>query len=134
MESIIETYTILKESKNNLCHIVLRVDGILQVSTMNDVEYGKEEATEVIKSILKIAETKQYHILILSGKDSNVTIESMKLISSPIAMSYAIAKAYVIDSLPQKLMANFYLKVLNPKKPVKFFKTQTDAESWLKSL
>ena len=100
---------------------------------MKDIEYGQDEAEEIIKNILQITQHKKYAILVVSGAYSNVTIESMKILSSPIAMSYAIAKAYVINSLSQKLMANFYLKFLKPDKPVRFFKNINDAEIWLKT-
>lgn len=101
---------------------------------MKDVEYGQEEAIEIIKNILEITENKTYCVLIVAGEHSNVTVESMKILTSPIAMNYAIAKAYVIKSLPQKLMANFYIRFLRPEKPVKFFKNQNDAENWLKTI
>ena len=128
-----ETYLIIREFKNHLSHIKLRSDNVLQINTLKDIEYGLDEAKEIIKNILEITKNKKYYVLVVSGEYSNVTIESMKLLSSPIAMSYAIAKAYVINSLPQKLMANFYLKFLKPEKPVRFFKNKNDAEIWLKT-
>lgn len=77
---------------------------------------------------------KQYYILILSGEFSNVTVDSMKILSTPVAMSYALAKAYIISSTAQKLMANYYLNVIKPQKPVQFFKDKESAENWLLSL
>ena len=58
----------------------------------------------------------------------------MRILSSEIAMSYAKVKAYVITSVAQNLMANFYLKVIKPTKPVRFFQTEKAAEKWLKSI
>lgn len=100
---------------------------------MKEVEYGEKEASEILRNIVKITDNKQYLTLILAGEDSTITVDSLKLLSTPFAQSYAIAKAYVINSLAQALMSNFYLKVLKPQNPVKFFKTQYEAELWLKS-
>ena len=134
MKTVVEPVKTIKEFSDRLCQIKLRSDYILQVNTTKDVEYGTSEAAQVIKNMLDFADNKQFYILIVSGDYANVTYESIKLLSSPIAMSYSLAKAYVINSLPQKLMANFYLKTLKTNKPVKFFRNQTDAEQWLKSL
>ncbi len=134
MKTVVEPVKTIKEFSDRLCQIKLRSDYILQVNTTKDVEYGTSEAAQVIKNMLDFADNKQFYVLIVSGDYANVTYESIKLLSSPIAMSYSLAKAYVINSLPQKLMANFYLKTLKTNKPVKFFRNQTDAEQWLKSL
>ncbi len=125
---------ILKEYSDRICIIKLRSDNILQFNTIKNVEYSKDEAASVIKSILDVAKGKQYYILVIAHDTSNVTVEGMRLLSSAQAMSYAIAKAYVINSIPHKMMANFYLKFLKPEKPVRFFRSQAEAEKWLHSL
>lgn len=125
---------ILKEYSDQYCIIKLRNDNILQFNTIKNVEYSKYEAAIVIKNILEVADGKQYLILVIADDTSNVTVEGMRLLSSPPAMSYAIAKAYVINSIPHKMMANFYLRFLKPEKSVRFFKKQTEAEKWLKAL
>jgi hypothetical protein len=125
---------ILKEYSDRLCVIKLRSDNILQFNTIKNVEYNKDEALIVIKNILDIADGKQYYILVIAHDTSNVTVEGMRLLSSAQAMSYAIAKAYVINSIPHKMMANFYLRFLKPEKSVRFFRNQSEAEKWLKSL
>ncbi|MBA2611201.1 MAG: hypothetical protein H0U95_04465 [Bacteroidetes bacterium] len=125
---------ILKEISDRLCNIKLRSDGILQFNTIKNVEYSKDEAVIVINNIINIAEGNQYYILVIAEDTSNVTVEGMRLLSSAPAMSYALAKAYVINSIPHKMMANFYLKFLKPEKSVRFFRSQVETEKWLKSL
>lgn len=134
MKSKSETIKILREFNGEFCSIKLRSDGIMQINTMLDVEYDLKEVSIVVENVLSLAENKEYYLLIVTSEDANVTLESMKLLSDPIAMSYAKAKAYVINAPAQKIMANFYLKVIKPNKPVRFFKNQNDAEMWLKSL
>ena len=44
--------------------------------------------------------------------------------------NYTYTDAIVIDSLPQKIMADFYLKVNRPKKPTKIFYSIENAAKW----
>ena len=43
---------------------------------------------------------------------------------------YTVSDAIVIDSLPQKIMADFYLKVNRPKKPTRVFYSLEKAAEW----
>jgi hypothetical protein len=47
---------------------------------------------------------------------------------------YAKADAFVIKSVAQKIIANFYLKISTPERPTKFFKNKTEAINWLKTI
>lgn len=125
---------IIKELKGEYCNIMLRSDDVLEIKTFKDVEYDDSQTAIVIRDILSITEGKQYYLLILSGQYSNITAESMQTLAGPLAMSYAIAKAYVINSPAQRIMANFFLSNLKPDKPVKFFLSQEQAEEWITSL
>lgn len=125
---------ILKELRGELCNIKLRSDDVLEIETFKDVEYDDAQTATVIRDVLTVAEGKQYYVLILSGAYSNITSESMEVLASPLAMSYAIAKAYVINSPAQRIMANFFLAKLKPTKPVKFFLSQKEAEEWISEL
>jgi len=44
--------------------------------------------------------------------------------------NYTFSDAIVIDSLPQKIMADFYLKVNRPKKPTRVFYNLDKAIEW----
>lgn len=125
---------IVKELKGEYCNITLRSDDVLEITTFKDVEYDDSQTASVIRDVLSITEGKHYYVLVLSGQYSNVTVESMQLLASPQAMSYALAKAYVISSPAQRLMANFFLANLKQDKPVKFFLSQEKAEEWITSL
>ncbi len=125
---------ILKELDGDYCKLRLRSDEVLEVETFRDVEYDDAQTEVVIRDILSITSGKQYYLLILSGEYSNVTVESMQLLSGPVAMSYALAKAYVISSPAQRIMANFFLSKLKPEKPVKFFLSREDGEAWIAGL
>ncbi len=49
----------------------------------------------------------------------------------PSAMQYTIAKAYVIRTMHQRVMANIFLLLFKPNKPVRFFRDAEKAKQWL---
>jgi hypothetical protein len=77
---------------------------------------------------------KKYLTLIHCAPSARTTLKALRTMGKPRAMRYAIAKAYVIQSLHQKIMANVYLFVFRPQVPVKFFRDDAKAKEWLNGL
>jgi hypothetical protein len=42
--------------------------------------------------------------------------------------------AIIINGLPQKLIGNFYLNVMKPKRKTKIFSSKKEATAWLKTI
>lgn len=124
------TPKIVKQFKNQLFEVALKETNVLSVD-LTKTEYDKEEVEHITENIRYIARDHKYLLLINSDPESSITYEGLKVLARPGSLSYAIAKAYVITSLPQKLMANFYLHFFKPSIPVKFFKNKREAELWL---
>jgi hypothetical protein len=72
-------------------------------------------------------------ILHIIGKYMNATKEAREFGASAEGLKNSIAEAYVFDSLPHRIIANFYIKFNKPTVPTKFFKTKIEAEVWLKA-
>jgi hypothetical protein len=123
--------TITKQFKNSLFEIYLKKTNILSVAADQEMEYDTEEVSQIISNIKFISGGKKYLLLVKAGPLSTITFNALKLLAKPDAMSYAYAKAYVLKTLPQRLMANFFLRYFKPEIPVRFFKDQRDAELWL---
>jgi hypothetical protein len=49
-----------------------------------------------------------------------------------VANKHGKADAFVIHSLPQKILGNFFLKFKQPSIPTKFFSSEKSAIEWLK--
>ena len=45
---------------------------------------------------------------------------------------YSKADAFVLNSIAQKILANFYTKINKPERPTKFFNNADEALIWLK--
>lgn len=57
-----------------------------------------------------------------------------KWASDPSGNNFTIADAFVIQSMAQKMIGNFYLTFHKPVKPTKLFNNVEDALKWLNSL
>ena len=53
--------------------------------------------------------------------------------TSPEAAQYRKALAFVVDSLANRLSANFFVKVNTPPAPAAVFESMEEAKAWLKS-
>jgi hypothetical protein len=122
---------ILKEFRNSLFGIYLKETNIVGVEVNQEMEYGIDEVSQVISNIKFLAGDKKYLILVKAGPQSTISFEAMRLLATPDAMGYAHAKAYVINTLSQRIMGNFFLRYFKPKVPIKFFKDTKNAEVWL---
>ena len=74
--------------------------------------------------------TKLFDRLVISGEYSTLTSAARKLLQE---QEVPVRKeAYVIASLAQKIILNFYLRFRPNNHPCKAFKTRQEAEDWLK--
>jgi hypothetical protein len=88
----------------------------------------------ILKKIDEYVGGKEYLTMINCEKSARTTIKALRRMSHPSALQYSIAKAYVIHTLHQRFMANVYLFLFRPKKPVKFFVDEELARQWLEDL
>lgn len=72
-------------------------------------------------------------VLILCSEHASTDIELLNTLSKNINNPYSIADAFVIKSMAQKILANFYIKIYKPERPTKFFNHKEEAVTWLNS-
>jgi hypothetical protein len=121
---------VVKESRHPHFSIYLNGNSVLVVEA-TDMEYESHDVNLVVDTVNKFCGSLKHLVLIEAGDHSTIGFEGLKALARPEAFSYAHAKAYVIKTLPQRLMANFYLKFFPPEVPVKFFGKRSEAEAWL---
>lgn len=99
------------------------------------IKAGEEvfvEDVQLIKDSQKQLSGKRLPILISGGQFSITNIETLKYIAKNENMPYSKVSAYVAESIPQKILGNFYLKIYKPERPTHFFYHKADAVEWLK--
>jgi len=127
----------MEEQKNNSIDtkhttITLRDDGIMQFyfkdKTILEVEMLKE-ALEVTRIL---GDGKKYPNLILAGDFITVAQVVREFAVTEESNRYTVADAFVVKSLAEKLMVNFYITINRPPKPTRYFNKEEDAIKWLK--
>jgi hypothetical protein len=122
---------ITKSIKTRISTVFLREDGILQIDINSDCEFATLDFNELVEAAKTIGNGKKFLNLIMVGKNTLADHESRVASCSQEGSIYKLADAFVIDSLPQKIIANFYMRVNKPYVPTKFFNNEEDAVKWL---
>lgn len=71
-------------------------------------------------------------VLVLCSEHATTDAELLNTLSKNINNPYSKADAFVIKSMAQKILANFYIKINKPERPTKFFNNKEEAIIWLK--
>lgn len=111
--------------------ISLRNDEIIEIVIKKDSHVDEQECREIMSALSKIVEQKKYPLLHVVGNYVTMDKEAREFSSSEEGLRFSKAEAFVINSLPHKILANFYMKVNKPSVPTKFFGTKQEAVSWL---
>ena len=113
--------------------IFLREDGIIQLNCNDDVVYEIPQIKENLDCIRKIGKGKKLPVLNISGKYTSASKDAREFTArAEFSIDCISAEAFVVNSVAQKIMANFYLRINKPKVPTAFFNNEKDAIIWLK--
>ncbi|HXD94546.1 MAG TPA: hypothetical protein VNX01_15175 [Bacteroidia bacterium] len=121
----------MKPVETRITTVFEREDGVLVLDIKPNQVFSRRDAEEAIAAAYAIGKGKKFKNLILVGEHTIADIEAVKLSCSAKGSIYKLVDAFVINSLPQKLIANFYMKVVKPYTPTRFFTKREDAEKWL---
>lgn len=114
-------HSILYKTKNDL--IVLK-------SADNHI-YSIKDVQENHEAIRSLCGNQKAYVLNIAGKYTNIEADVRDFIAVGPHANIIAAEAFVIHSLAQKLIANFYFKVNKPIINSAFFTDIGRAEEWL---
>lgn len=117
----------------NHTRISKRSDGILEMKCGDDVCYEVTHFKEILRSVEEMWPNEKHPSLFLVGEFTSISMEARKFGATKEATVFSKAEAYVIRSLAQRLIGNFYLNFDKPPVPTKFFSNKKAAEIWLRS-
>lgn len=103
----------------------------MEINILANVEMGRKECVEVLDVYEDLLEAKKYPLLHVVNEYVIIDKEAREFGSSEAGLKFSKAEAFVINSFPHKLLANFYLKVNKPQVPTRFFENKQDAINWL---
>jgi hypothetical protein len=106
-------------------------EGYYELSIKDNVEIFIDDIHLIVNAQKKLREIKS-PTLISGGQYSTTNTETLKYISGNENMPYSKCAAFIVSSISQKLLANFYLKIYKPQRPTRFFNDKNEAITWLK--
>lgn len=126
-------YTIVKEIVLPHTHLILRSDGIVQISYPDHFDFTLKDSIESVNAIGEITNGVPHPILKIPGKYTSVDNDTREHVAKGDGARFSIAEAFIIKSLAHKMIASFYIKFNKPQKPTNFFSDIQSAEKWLKT-
>lgn len=81
-----------------------------------------------------ITEGKLMHFLFFAAENVSITKEARDNAILIEDQSMVGASAIIVNNLAYKIIANFYMKVNKPKRPLKAFGNEEDAIKWLETI
>ena len=111
--------------------IAIRNDGILHTHLDLDMEVSIENTLLVNKKAHELTKGKAYPNLFTATNFMLPDLETRAFMVTEKRLSLTNADAMVLNSLPQRILANFYHKINKPPIPTKFFNNKNDAIQWL---
>ncbi len=71
-------------------------------------------------------------VLVFCENNATADVLLLSKLSKNENNPYSKADAFVLNSIAQKILANFYVKINKPERPTKFFNNLDEALIWLK--
>ncbi len=105
--------------------------GYYELSIKDNVEIFIDDIHVIVNAQKQLNGSKS-PTLISGGQYSTTNTETLKYISINKNMPYSKCSAFIVSSMSQKLLGNFYLKIYKPQRPTRIFNNKTDAITWLK--
>ena len=110
-------------------------EGVLIIELGENVEIGPKEAKEQLKASQKLTDGKSAPVIIVDNHlKTTTTPEAREILSAGPDAATRICEAFVVSSLPKRMMVNFYTKFHKPKNPVKIFSNFNEAWNWSVSM
>ncbi len=113
--------------------IILRDDGILELYTSDEHEYTIDCTKENVKAFGELSGGKKVPVLIIGGAFTSVTPEAREFMASEESLEYSKAEAFLVNTLAQKILIQFYIKFNRPLVPTRIFTEKEKAIEWLKT-
>lgn len=111
--------------------ICIQEDWYYEITVLPEKVFGVDNLKQVVESEQKLG-SRVLPVLILVKQYATTTSEFLFHLAKPNSNPFAKAEAYVIHSLNQKILGNFYLKMIKPRRPTKVFTLESEAKKWLK--
>lgn len=105
---------------------------IMQIHTKVKDEFEIEHSRKICAERIKISNGKKFSLLHTSEKFVIPSKEVREFVATEERSELVLADAFVINTLPQRMTAKFFIQFNNPVRPTKIFDNVEEAIEWLK--
>lgn len=106
---------------------------IFQLVFEDDYEIELEDAIEIDKAFIELLKGKEFSVLVdTQQRFSSITNEARNFFANdPEILPFRKKIAIIVDNIPTKLLANFFIRFNKPQTPARLFVNYDKAVSWL---
>lgn len=122
-----------KEVTHKKFKVKVNEEGYYEMTIFNNEEILVPDIPAVTAAFRQIS-GKKMPVLVICPEFATTNNEVMKFLSKNENFPLSKGGAYVVHSIAQRIMANFYLKMITPERPTKFFNNKEEAITWLRQL
>lgn len=128
-----QTYPHQEQSEETkVCLVKIDQYGIIHTEYKEGVTVERNDLVEVEKIIYSFCRNKAFYSLVdLSNKHLHFDAEARRYAATADITSLIKAQALIFNTLPMRLLVNFYLKFDRPQYPFKVFSKADMATNWL---
>lgn len=111
---------------------ILYENGIIEIVWDTNLEVIEvHHLKQVQKTLAILGDGKKMPVFFTAHEFLAVSNDGRVFAASTEGITYTLANAVLIDSLPKKILFNFFLNFNRPIAPTKGFTTREEAFSWL---
>ena len=126
------SYSVLKQAETKTSYIELGSDQIVRVLFKKEMEIDARELKSIFDIYNEFTDGRNCgYIYHAEDGTANLNGEAKKFMNLNPNYFQKKCVAVVVKSLPQRLVANFYLKMTRSSTPYKVFNSLVDVEKWV---
>lgn len=122
---------VISEIKLDFATLQLQADGILRIYLHDDCVLNLENVSLLHDTYKRICGDQKYRFLFEAGENVVYTKDGREYSKKHEHTQPSVKIAAVSESLPYRMIVNFYLNFYKPAKPVRFFSNHEKAVKWL---
>lgn len=108
-------------------------DDLFRINIKEDAEVGLDDAVEIAKIATELTQNTSVIVLADARLHCSITSEARKYFAEHSVKNRFTAVAVLSDSLPVRILLNFYVNIDRPDVPTKLFSNEPEALEWLNS-
>ena len=109
-------------------------DDILLVKMKEGINLGEKEMELLLQDAIELTSPNKYFAIIDTTVVYDSSPEARDFYSESDYSKYRYADAFIVNSLPMRLLVNFFIVFNKPKIPTKMFNNRESALTWIHSL